>query len=144
MPRTIKCILCAVALVAAFAAALAITMTVREKVPNGLYCGNYASGLVVGNLTVQYEKRLFDLAFKGLGMNLKCENEAFSYDPKSHTLMVTSAKDPSDCLGAVITASGLNLSVTYKPIADVIILDVGVAKIDCKKCSALTYVQPAL
>ncbi|AYU77798.1 protein of unknown function - conserved [Leishmania donovani] len=136
MPRTIKCILCAVALVAAFAAALAITMTVRERVPNGLYCGNYASGLVVGNLTVTYATHLFDLALRGLGMNLKCKNEVFTYDPKSHMLTAVSAKDPSDCIGSVIAASGLNLSVIYKPTADLITLDFGIAKIDCKKCSA--------
>ncbi|CBZ25390.1 conserved hypothetical protein [Leishmania mexicana MHOM/GT/2001/U1103] len=144
MPRTIKCILCAVALVAAFAAALAITMTVREKVPNGLYCGSYASGLLVGNLSVRYDLHLFDLSLRGLGMDLNCKDEVFTYDLKTHKLVAVSAKDPFDCIGSVIQKSGLHLETTYNPTVDVITLNFGIAKIDCKKCRALSYLQPAL
>ncbi|GET87589.1 hypothetical protein, conserved [Leishmania tarentolae] len=141
MSCIIKCILCAMAVVTALAAALAITMTLRENVPNGLYCGSYANGLVVGNLTVRYPPREFDLAFRGLGMSVKCKNESFTYDPTSKELTVTSVKDPSDCIGAVMTENGLDLNVTYKPATDIIVLDFGAAKIECKKCSALNHTQ---
>lgn len=111
-----------------------ICMIVRERVPNGTYCGNYASGLVEGNVTTKAGSDTFDMHLHGLGMELNCENEKFIYDPKTHHAVVAGATDPNDCIGKVITENKLSLDVLYDPAKDVITLDVGITKIACKKC----------
>ncbi|KAG5508167.1 hypothetical protein JKF63_05421 [Porcisia hertigi] len=135
-----KYALSVVAAVAVFAATFALAMSVTERMPEGTYCGNYASGLVVGNVTVKSGAELFDFNVKGLGMNLECNNEKFLYDPKTHHAVVVGATDPNDCIGSVLTENHLTMEITYAPGTDEIFLDFGIVKITCKKCALPSYV----
>ncbi|KAG5481801.1 hypothetical protein LSCM4_06877 [Leishmania orientalis] len=139
-----KYILRAVAAAAAFTATLAVFVLITERVPNGSYCGRYASDLVVGNVSVRYEERDFDLTMKGLGMNLNCKKEKFEYDMATHHLLVLGINDPRDCIGSVIKSTGLSLDVTYDPTLDIITLDFGFTRILCKKCATLSYFRGVL
>ncbi|CAJ1007192.1 hypothetical protein Q4I28_002506 [Leishmania naiffi] len=144
MLRTVKYIIGAVVAVAAITAVLAIVMSVTERVPNGSYCGSYAGGLVVGNMTVRAISSTFDMFLTGLGLQLMCKNELFVYDMKTHEATVVGAKDPTNCIGSILTENNLTLRVFFDPRTDVVTLDLGIAKIECKKCPALPYFGSAL
>ncbi|CAM37845.1 conserved hypothetical protein [Leishmania braziliensis MHOM/BR/75/M2904] len=144
MLRTVKYIIGAVVAVAAFTAVLAIMMSVKERVPNGTYCGSYAGGLVVGNMTIRAVSSTFDMFLIGLGLQLACKNELFAYDMKTHEATVIGAKDPNNCIGSILTENNLTLRVFFDPRADIVTLDLGLAKIECKRCPALSYVGSAL
>jgi hypothetical protein len=109
---------------------------VRERVPDGTYCGSYGNGLVVGNVTMKAGSDKFDMVMAGLGLDLQCKNETVIYDPKTHHAKVAGATDPNDCIGSVLTESDLTLDVIYKPDLDEIVLDLGFTKISCTKCAA--------
>ncbi|KAG5481495.1 hypothetical protein LSCM1_05512 [Leishmania martiniquensis] len=138
-----KHILRAVAAAAAVTATLAILLILKERVPDGPYCGSYASDLLTGKLNVKYAMGLFDLSLKGLGMKLNCTDEKFTYDTGTHHLTVLNIKDPKDCIGAAMNSSGLALDATYDPYSDIITLDFSFVKIVCKKCGALSYFRGA-
>ncbi|KAK7195098.1 hypothetical protein NESM_000433000 [Novymonas esmeraldas] len=144
MIRTLKQFLGAAVLLGTFAVTLAAAMTVTERMPDGLYCGSYAGGLVVGNLSMKAGTDKFDMVMKGLGLDLECKDETFLYDPKTHHATVVGATDPNDCIGAVLTENDLTLDVIYQPDEDIITLDLGFTQIICKKCPATARVRATL
>ncbi|KPA76113.1 hypothetical protein ABB37_07885 [Leptomonas pyrrhocoris] len=135
MSSVVSRLLFSAAIALVLLSSVAVALFVGERVPDGIYCGNYGNGLVVGNLTMKSGSDKFDMVMVGLGLDLQCKNETFIYDPKTHHAKVPGATDPKDCIGAVLTDNDLTLDVVYKPDVDEIVLDLGFTKIDCKKCS---------
>lgn len=128
-------ILLATTCVLALATSASAAFSVRaERVPDGKYCGDYASGLVTGRLRTEKDSDRFDITIEAFDEELVCKDEEYHYDPKTHTADIPGARDPEGCIGRPIQENGLILEVSYNPKKDIITLDLGIAKIDCIKC----------
>lgn len=90
--------------------------------------------MVVGKLDIKPSTSTTDIYLKGFGSETTCNDEKYTYDPKTHHAVLVGATDPQDCIGKMLHDNHLSLDITYNPAKDIILLDIKIAKIECTKC----------
>eukprot|EP00028_Trichosphaerium_sp_Am-I-7-wt_P003486 CAMPEP_0168529436 /NCGR_PEP_ID=MMETSP0405-20121227/13914_1 /TAXON_ID=498012 /ORGANISM="Trichosphaerium sp, Strain Am-I-7 wt" /LENGTH=136 /DNA_ID=CAMNT_0008553173 /DNA_START=1 /DNA_END=408 /DNA_ORIENTATION=+ len=121
-------------LVAFALVALAICLDV---VPHGAYCGSDSSLFTIRVDVVSLTA--INVNATVLGMPAYCADEAVTYDDSTHVITIPNINKPDDCFNKILVGNGVDpseITVTFAPANNTIIIDASGATIDMPECTS--------
>lgn len=105
--------------------------------PSGQYCGSLTGGIFKGALEAEpvAHRLYFHIEGSISHLNRTCEEERYTYDPKTGAVDLPDVHQPGNCIGGLLDEGGhLSLAVVYHDKEDLLRLDLGFVHVDCKPC----------